>query len=55
MCKLETMIESERKKNERVNVLMANLEFEKNARENPEVKARNLKEKVNTLKRKKRE
>ena len=54
MCKLEMKIESERKKrmelNEIVNVLVAELEREKNVRENVEIEVRSLREEVGRLK-----
>ena len=53
MCKLEKGIEDGRKKRmeikEKVNVLVAELERQKNVRKRAEVKARNLREKVDRL------
>ena len=54
MCKLEKVTEGERKKrmeiNEKVNVLVAELEREKKVREKAEVEARILREEVDRLK-----
>ena len=54
MCKLEMMIESEKRKrmelNEIVNVLVGELEREKNVRENIEIEVRSLREEVDRLK-----
>ena len=54
ICKLKIIIEDERKKimelYEKVNVLIAELEREKNVRENAEVEARNLRKEVDRLK-----
>ena len=54
MCKLEMIIEDERKKrmelDEKADVLVAELEKEKNVREKAEVEAWNLREKVDRLK-----
>ena len=57
MCKLEMMIESERKKrmelDKKANVLVAELEREKkNVREKAEVETRNLRKEADSLKRK---
>ena len=58
MCKLEMMSEGERKKrreiDEKVNVLVAALEREKNVKEKAEVEARNLREEIARLKGKER-
>ena len=55
MCKIEMMIDKERKKrmkiDEKVNILVAELEREKN-REKAEEEARNLREEVDSLRRK---